>query len=583
MGYNAVTLAHLYHMLPIASISYMQKGYLLLKILIGVLLCASTLITWAVFWFFHKSSPGANQCTHYDYVITDNSYLSRQLSKYIFEQNASARILSHVNLKEFGSCFRHLRCAHTVFHIAATEGVDANIMKACQRNRVSNLVYVAPLGQNTHNVEIFQKNQNDTRVRVVELASVYGPGMYQEADIIPSLIHGALTCRSETSVTPDLQLPFVYVDDAILAIFDETAKQTQTTIAISACRRSIQVLSKQVVGPCGRDDETKVEQLNSIFSQRLVHTFLDIVHDMLLNGKISQPKNLSAQHLLNAITQRPVLVVLIGQARGGSLAWSSLKTNVLDPLHADLATFFTPDIPAPELQAMATYAWNLKETDDWGSYFDDMVASTCPSVAWRTHLCPIQGIMLGGVAHCGDNAGSGGIQLAFRWALHQKLSSLGLWDKYQHFILSRSDHIYLCAHPPIALAATEIGIPEGEGYGGITDRYLVAGSHAFKLSLNIAGDFVCKAPYYAEKLLMPKQPVNSEILLSTFLQEQGLQIRLFPRFMFAIKLPEDPTRWSTGSDLPFQAPFKLKYPYELTLSEQTCKLSLSASAFVHSH
>jgi hypothetical protein len=561
----------------------MQKGYLLLKIFIGVLLCASTLVTWAAFWFVHKASPGAPQCTHYDYVITDNSYLSRQLSRYIFEQNASARILSHVNLKDFGSCSRHLRCAHTVFHIAAAEGIDANIMKACQRNRVSNLVYVAPLGQSIQNAELFEKNQNDTRVRIVALASVYGPGMYRETDIIPSLIHRALTCRSETSATPDLQLPFVYVDDAILAIFDETAKQTQTTIAIAACGRLIQALSKQVVGPCDRDEETKVEQLNSIFSQRLVHTFLDIVHAMLLNGKISLPKNtqhLSAQHLLNTITQRPVLVVLIGQARGGSLAWSSLKTNVLDPLNADLATFFTPDIPAPELQAMATYAWNLKETDDWGSYFDDMVATTCPSVAWRAHLCPIRGIMLGGVAQCGDNAGSGGIQLAFRWALHQKLSRLGLWNEYQHFILSRSDHIYLCPHPPISLAANEIGVPEGEGYGGITDRFLVAGADAFKRSLNIAGDLVYKSSYYADKLLTPKQPVNSEILLATFLLEQGLHVRLFPRFMFAIKMPQDPTSWSTGSDLPFQAPFKLKYPYELTLSERTCKTTLAGSTSV---
>jgi len=460
-------------------------------------------------------------------------------------------------------------------------------MKACQRNRIANLVYVVPHDQRQPDG---QWSQNETRVRIVKLANVYGPGMQAEDDIIPSLIRRALTCnqRGEAAVAKS----FVYVDDAIQAVYDETAQPTEINVTIAECARLIQLLSAQIVGPCGLEMQPatnthKLGHNSSTFNERLVHTFLDILHSMLLKGTVSLPKNtqnLSAQHLLRTIETRQAasktLVVLIGQARGGRPAWSSLKANVLDTLHADLATFFTPDIPAPELQAMAKYTWNLKETDDWGSYFDEMVATTCPSVNWRKHLCPIQGIMLGGVAQCGDNAGSGGIQLAFRWALHQKLSRLGLWNEYQHFILSRSDHIYLCPHPPISLAANEIGVPEGEGYGGITDRFLVAGADAFKRSLNIAGDLVCKAAYYADTLLTPKQPVNSEILLATFLLEQGLHVRLFPRFMFAIKMPQDPTRWSTGSDLPFQAPFKLKYPYELTLSERTCKTTLAGSTSV---
>jgi hypothetical protein len=55
-------------------------------------------------------------------------------------------------------------------------------------------------------------------------------------------------------------------------------------------------------------------------------------------GRLNVPQEAAAAESMPNGTS--TLVVLTGQPRGGELAWHSLRVNVLEPLHADLAVLF---------------------------------------------------------------------------------------------------------------------------------------------------------------------------------------------------------------------------------------------------
>ena len=270
---------------------------------------------------------------------------------------------------------------------------------------------------------------------------------------------------------------------------------------------------------------------------------------------------------------KKTLVILIGNARGGEIAWKSLQKNVLAPLHADLATLFTPQSQSNYLMNISRYTWTIPEFDDWRTFYQQESDLHCGTGNNWNAYCSIGGIFLGGISNCGSNAGSGGILLAFRWKLHDLLTEHRLWDKYTHFVLTRSDHLYLCPHPIINDTGF-LWMPEGEDYGGIVDRHMVAESSLFARAINLRNEFLCK-PQESLKMIENIGEVNIETFLAKFFSSQNLPIRRFPRNMFAIKLQSDPTRWSTGVDDPrTKGAFFVKYPNELNMAEATCGIQL---------
>ena len=68
-----------------------------------------------------------------------------------------------------------------------------------------------------------------------------------------------------------------------------------------------------------------------------------------------------------------ILVVIVGNHRGGNKAWDSLKKHLLVPYTADLATFydFTNKPNKTALHEASTYVWNLTEYENWDEYFTE--------------------------------------------------------------------------------------------------------------------------------------------------------------------------------------------------------------------
>ncbi len=296
------------------------------------------------------------------------------------------------------------------------------------------------------------------------------------------------------------------------------------------------------------------------------HQVMQPIHLKTASNSLTNPEQIQ---LPTSEAGPKTLVILIGQARGGEIAWNSLKKNVLDSLNADLAVMFTEP---SQIDAWAKYRWQIPEYSDWSHAFDKFGCGD----EWRI-LCQLPGIAFGGIQNCGENGiGSGAITLTFRAEVLRKLIENGLLAKYDNFIMSRADYVYGCMHiKPIPLD-NHAWIPEGEDYGGVTDRHLMASAAVFAKAIN-ATEVVCNPRKWYDIISQSnEQNINIELLLKLLFQDQHIPLARFPRNMFSIRKNGDLTRWSKGDhhhELTPKFGILVKYPTELELAEKTCNMT----------
>ncbi len=271
------------------------------------------------------------------------------------------------------------------------------------------------------------------------------------------------------------------------------------------------------------------------------------------------------------------LICVLSETRASKLSWPSFKHNVIDSLKADLALCISvPDdynYSDPFWQ-FAKYRWTTKEFADWGSALDEAQISACKgalvsSVDWRT-LLSIQDNWLGGVIESNaKRAGSGAILLFFRWLLVKHLLNEGILDRYDRFIITRSDFIWPLPHPPLdILTEQHIWIPDGESYGGITDRHAVLSKQNIIDYLSVT-DLILKDTENLKVQLKGVQKLNLESYIATALKKNGAYnlIQFFPYAMYTARECLGKTSWSTGvwSE---ELGYHIKYPSEFEFARQ---------------
>jgi hypothetical protein len=150
---------------------------------------------------------------------------------------------------------------------------------------------------------------------------------------------------------------------------------------------------------------------------------------------------------------------------------------------------------------------------------------------------------------------------------------LNLDKKFQHLILTRADYLYMSPplHPRILNDTGIVYIPDGEGYGGYTDRYIAGSMKAVIKAIDWADEVVCHSARY-------RGVANAEQVLKSVLERKGIRPVFFGFTMFAVRASEDPTRWSTGQDHHLLQKFKLKVKYveELSISVRNTRLDLES-------
>jgi hypothetical protein len=268
------------------------------------------------------------------------------------------------------------------------------------------------------------------------------------------------------------------------------------------------------------------------------------------------------------------LVVLIGNLRGGEIAWATLKEHVLDVNHADLALLLGNDTRQVYKNASlfdrAKYTWQFPEYEDWADAID-LINGT----SWRERVLPLLyefGWVLGGIKGHGGYHGSGAVIFMMRWFLSHHLQESGVLQNYERFIITRTDHYYLCRHDISQLDVNVLWVPGGEDYGGITDRHLVVSREHVLQALDILPPVLREPQNYAH-LLGNQYGNNAERLIEFRWKEEGLPVQRFNRMMFTCGQDGDTTRMK-GLGVQVREGVRLKYEKEYVASYATCGLQI---------
>lgn len=272
------------------------------------------------------------------------------------------------------------------------------------------------------------------------------------------------------------------------------------------------------------------------------------------------------------------LIIILSETRASELTFENFKQNVYDQLNADLCVCIgvKPDYNYDDpYYKLAKHHFTYKEPTDYGDAFEyayqDYIKETgkTPEIHWREFL-KIKDQFLGGIKDPQEqHPGSAGILIFFRWFLLKKLKESNLLNQYDRFIITRSDYIYQVPHPDVdKMNKTNIWIPDGEQYGGYTDRHVILSKSNIESHLNILNNMFEKSRDYYQKM-QSKNDWNLEQVIKFNLEQNGVidKVREFPYVMYAVRSKNGSTRWSQG-EYNDELGYFIKYKSEFDKSNQ---------------
>lgn len=273
-------------------------------------------------------------------------------------------------------------------------------------------------------------------------------------------------------------------------------------------------------------------------------------------------------------TKNRTLVIILGETRAHELTYKNIKKNLIDTVDGDLAVCIGVndkyDTSNP-FYKNAKYKFTYQEPEDYGSAFDyayEILLKENPPapkdhIHWREFL-KIKDQFLGGIKDPeNQHPGSAGILIFYRWFLLKNLIDQDLLDKYDFFIITRSDYIYKLPHPKMDILSKDaIYIPNGELYSGVTDRHVILPKKFVVAYLNILNNMVSQGAKYYEEMVVC-QPLNLEQLIKLHLTQNNVFqfVKLFPYVMYTVRPVGGSTRWSSGVYSKEHGYF-IKYPEE---------------------
>jgi len=193
--------------------------------------------------------------------------------------------------------------------------------------------------------------------------------------------------------------------------------------------------------------------------------------------------------------------------------------------------------------------YGIKNSDNNNLVSQENINTYKKPLYWREFL-KVKDQFLGGIKdNYNQHPGSAGILIFFRWFLLKNLIDNDLINKYDRFIITRSDFIYQLPHPNIELMnKNNIWIPDCEHYSGYTDRHVILSQNNIEPYLNIMNNFVLRSNEYFMKMKSYNQ-WNLEQLIKFHLEQNNVLhlVKEFPYIMYSVRNINGTTRWSHGN------------------------------------
>lgn len=157
------------------------------------------------------------------------------------------------------------------------------------------------------------------------------------------------------------------------------------------------------------------------------------------------------------------------------------------------------------------------------------------SLYWNEFL-KIKDQLLGGMKDVhNQHSESAGILIFFRWFLLKNLIDNDLINKYDRFIITRSDFIYQLPHPKLDIMNENcIWIPDCEYNNGYTNKHVILFRNNIESYLNILNNIVLHSNEYYNKM---KDNWNLELLVNFHLEQNNVShlVKEFPCIMYSIQ------------------------------------------------
>lgn len=268
------------------------------------------------------------------------------------------------------------------------------------------------------------------------------------------------------------------------------------------------------------------------------------------------------------------LVCILNQTRSLDITWNTLEKHILLPFDADLCLAIGSSGSSKEekiFKEKAKYFFAYEEPEDYATAFEFARSkeSYPEENNWRL-LLEMQGNWLGGIKH-EKQCGCGAIFMFYRWWLLYCLRQNNLIDKYDRFIITRSDYFYIGYPSPESFDSEKIYIPEGEDYGGLNDRHMVVPKKHLENCLDLIRPiFECPDLFFEElkndKDLNQHHSLDNERHLNFMMKRNKLKekVERFEPLMYTVRSAHETSRWSWGVYSSFHKMF-IKYHGEYHL------------------
>jgi hypothetical protein len=265
------------------------------------------------------------------------------------------------------------------------------------------------------------------------------------------------------------------------------------------------------------------------------------------------------------------LVIVICQTRGYKTTWNKFKENVIDSLDADLALCVSKSNSTDLFRENANYIWEYDDFDNWATGYDIVQKEIGSTINWRSVLdidIKRESCLFGGIKHK-NTIGSGALLFYYRWRVLENIRNFNLTSKYDWFIITRSDYYYPVKHVPLSMLSDDsVWIPNGEHYGGVTDRHIICPSKFIERSIDMLGYVLTEPTDFLinYKRFLGNKGANPETFISYYLSKQGIPVKFVPYFMYVVRELDEtlnPTRYGNAGITRYNnTNYSIKYPNE---------------------
>ena len=265
-------------------------------------------------------------------------------------------------------------------------------------------------------------------------------------------------------------------------------------------------------------------------------------------------------------SNKKTLVCVLGQTRAQDITWNNFNKYVLKHLNADLALCISEKkSPNNNMHKKAKFIWSYKDSKDYTNHYENaqkiLVKEKKLKIKpnWKK-LINVKDFWLARVKGASKiRSGTGGLLIYNRWYLLRKIKKLKLDRIYSRFIITRSDFLWSFYPKLNNLDKKYIWIPNGEKYGGYTDRHAVLSKSNYEDYLNLLEPILLE-PKKLYMLMNKKKNWNLERYIKLHLKLKGYssQIKFFPYIMYSIRNLKIKTRFAPGK-YSFKHKFYIKY------------------------